>query len=288
MVPKVAAIHDLSGFGKCSLTAALPILAAMGVQACPLPTAILSGQTGFPAYTIDDYTRGMEKIMGQWRADGRHFAGIYTGFLGNVDQLDSVAQFIEPFRKEGAKVLVDPVMGDGGEIYPIYTGEMCAAMYRLVEKAHIVTPNLTEACLLTGESYAAVRGKGLDGARALAKGISAMGPRTVIVTGVHADIQGEDTLFNIGYEREESRFFETHCPCIGDKGYSGTGDILASILCGAMVTGIDAEIALGQATTLLALAIEETHLEQVDPNEGVAFEHYLHLLRNEGTKPCKR
>ncbi|KAA3382702.1 bifunctional hydroxymethylpyrimidine kinase/phosphomethylpyrimidine kinase [Akkermansia muciniphila] len=189
MIPKVAAIHDLSGFGKCSLTAALPILAALGVQACPLPTALLSGQTGFPAYTIDAYTQGMEKIMGQWQEDGRHFAGIYTGFLGNVDQLGLVAQFIDTFRKKGAKVLG-----------------------RLVEKAHIVTPNLTEARLLTGESYTAVRGKGLDGVRAIAKRISAMGPRTVIVTGVHVDIQGRTPYLILGMSERKAAFLRPTAP----------------------------------------------------------------------------
>ena len=145
---KIAVLNDLSGMGKCSLTAAIPVISVMGVQACPLPTAILSAQTGFPSYYCDDYTDRMDKFMDEWQKMDFHPDGIYTGFLADAAQADKAVDFIQRFKKKETKVLVDPVMGDDGEEYPIYTEELCEKMRMLVREAAVITPNITEAVLL--------------------------------------------------------------------------------------------------------------------------------------------
>ena len=136
---KIAVLNDLSGMGKCSLTAAIPVISVMGVQACPLPTAILSAQTGFPSYYCDDYTDRMDILMDEWQKMDFHPDGIYTGFLADAAQADKAVDFIQRFKKKETKVLVDPVMGDDGEEYPIYTEELCEKMRMLVREAAVLS-----------------------------------------------------------------------------------------------------------------------------------------------------
>ena len=145
---KIAVIHDLSGMGKCSLTAAIPVISAMGVQACPLPTAVLSNQTGYGSYFWDDYTDRMELIMDEWKKTGFTPDGVYTGFLGDARQVDLILKFVDMFCTEGTHILVDPVMGDRGETYKTYSETLCEKMRTLVREATVITPNLTEALLL--------------------------------------------------------------------------------------------------------------------------------------------
>ena len=145
---KIAVIQDLSGLGKCSLTAAIPVISVMGVQAVPLPTAVLSNQTGYPSYYCDNYTEHMEQIMDEWEKRGFSPDGIYTGFLADEEQADKILDFFRRFRKEKTVVLVDPVMGDNGGAYGIYTEGLRERMVQLVRSAQVITPNLTEALLL--------------------------------------------------------------------------------------------------------------------------------------------
>ena len=177
MTKKIAVINDLSGFGKCSLTAAISAVAAMGVQPCPLPTAVLSAQTGYSSYYCDDYTDRMGNITEEWRKMDVHFDGIYTGFLSGEHQIRRVLDFIDIFYEDDTFLLVDPVMGDNGSRYPVFTSRMEAEMKALTERADIITPNLTELCLLTGTGLPADetrcpaeradrRGRGRDGGRA--------------------------------------------------------------------------------------------------------------------------
>lgn len=145
---KVAVLNDLSGLGKCSLTAAIPVLSVMGVQACPLPTAVLSAQTGFSSYYYDDYTRHIEEIIREWKKMDFCPDGIYTGFLAGDIQAERVLDFVKEFQQKDTKVLVDPVLGDNGEEYPMYTESLCGRMRCLAKRASLITPNLTEALLL--------------------------------------------------------------------------------------------------------------------------------------------
>ena len=153
MVKRIAVINDLSGLGKCSLTAAIPVLSVMGVQACPLPTAILSNQTGYESYYYDDYTKHMDAYTDEWSKRGLTLDGIYTGFLGSELQAEKILRFIDVFQKPDTLLLVDPVMGDSGHTYDIYTETFGTQMKRLVQRADVITPNLTELCLLTDIDY---------------------------------------------------------------------------------------------------------------------------------------
>lgn len=159
-LPMVAAVNDMSGFGRCSLTVAIPILSAMGVQCCPLPTALLSNHTGYPTYYFSDYTDSMEVYYKEWLKLDLDFAAVYSGFLGSEKQVSIVMEMIEAFRKKQAAkgiavplAVIDPVMGDNGAVYATYTDELCAKMRQLVSVADIITPNLTEACILLEEDY---------------------------------------------------------------------------------------------------------------------------------------
>ena len=190
---KIAVVNDLSGMGKCSLTAAIPVISVMGVQACPLPTAILSAQTGFPSYFYEDYTDRMERITQEWKKMDFRPDGIYTGFLAGAEQADRVLDFIELFGGDGtAKILVDPVMGDNGGEYPIYTEALCEKMRILASKAAIITPNLTEALLLLyGREEARARWAELENSQDTREIIQKIGSQLaerfqaeVVITGI--------------------------------------------------------------------------------------------------------
>ena len=157
--PRVAAVHDLSGLGRCSLSVILPVLSVMGIQCCPLPTAVLSAHTAFPAAksaSFLDLTPEMEQGTRHWRELGMDFDAIYSGFLGSARQISVLRQFIHDFRREDTLVLVDPVMGDHGKVYRTYTPEMCRLMGELAAQADLITPNATEAAILLEEDYANV------------------------------------------------------------------------------------------------------------------------------------
>lgn len=150
-VPKVAAINDLSGLGKCSLTAAIPILSVCGVQAVPMPTAVLSNQTAFESYTGIDLSMDMPMIAAEWKKRKVSFDGIYTGYLSGVSQVEWVEQFMQEFANPQTKIFVDPVLGDEGVYYRGFGDEMCQAMKKLCGKADVITPNLTEVLFLLGK-----------------------------------------------------------------------------------------------------------------------------------------
>lgn len=145
---KIAVINDLSGLGKCSLTAAIPVISVMGVQACPLPTAVLSNQTGYESYFCEDFTEHMEPYMEQWKKRGFFPDGIYTGFLSDDKQADRILKFMDAFAGKDTLILTDPVMGDDGAVYPIYTEELRSRFCELTRRSYVITPNLTEALLL--------------------------------------------------------------------------------------------------------------------------------------------
>ena len=272
-IPKVAAINDLSGFGKCSLTAAIPILAAAGVQACPMPTAVLSNQTGYPSYAAVDLAAHLDEFAYQWQLRGAHFDGIFSGFLLDAAQVDWVAGFIQKFRGPDTLVLVDPVLGDRGALYKPFSGAMVKAHQRLIAHADVITPNLTEALLLLGYDPS-LQSPSLQESQKLARELCELGPSTAIITG----ISQENRIWNVAYDRKTQQpFQESNQKFL--RGYSGTGDILASVVCGCMVRGDSPQSALKKASIFLEASIGETARDpNADPNDGVAFEHYLYLL----------
>ena len=276
-VPKVAAIHDLSGLGKCSLTAAIPILAALGVQACPLPTAALSNQTGFASYTGQDLTGQLEGFAQAWRQLDVRLDGIYTGFLCNNRQIDFVSGFVREFAVPGSLVLIDPVLADNGRYYALFDHSTCQAMIRLIRQATVITPNLTESCFLTGrtaEDYTALAARPDPGVIVeMARALSRTGPSTVVISGIP---MGEE-IATLGYQSRTDQAVWVKNRRIG-PGYSGTGDILASVLCGCLIRGKSLSYALDKAAVFLEKSVARAYVEGTDPNEGVDFEEYLYLL----------
>ena len=281
---KIAVIQDLSGLGKCSLTAAIPVISVMGVQAVPLPTAVLSNQTGYPSYYCDDYTEHMEQIMTEW--EKRKFSpdGIYTGFLADEEQADKILDFFQRFRTENTMVLVDPVMGDNGRAYGIYTEGLREKMLQLVGNAHVITPNLTEALLLLygkegmEKRYASLLE--LDGRKRLEQ-IGKIGEQlkkeyglqAAVITGVES--QAELCVLQMGnLVVENGHSSWCFAPKIGGS-YSGTGDLFASVLSAGLVKEMSMMSCVELAVNFLSKAIAQTVQEGTDRNDGVCFEAYL-------------
>lgn len=286
---KIAVLNDLSGMGKCSLTAAIPVISVMGIQACPLPTAVLSAQTGFPSYYCDDYTDRMDAIMEEWKKMDFYPDGIYTGFLADARQADKAVEFIEQFAKEDTKILIDPVMGDNGEEYPIYTEALCEKMRFLVRRATVITPNLTEALLLLyGARRAHVLWKELslmDEERLLkftestGKELSKEFDTEVVITGI--DLPARENHQEIGNLICQDGV-QTWVSTVKEGGsYSGTGDLFASVLSAGMVKGMDTVDSVRKAVKFLSKGIHDAVLEGTDRNEGICFERYLSELAAE-------
>jgi pyridoxine kinase len=269
-VKKVATINDLSGVGRCSLTAAIPVLSVLGVQCCPFPTAVLSCHTGFDKYTFLDITDEMISYKKAWDNLDINFDCIYSGFLGSEEQIDIVLNFIK--EKENSLVVVDPVMGDNGIIYDTFTENMCSKMRYLVSIANIVTPNLTEACILTGEVYDKYNTSD-EKIIEIAKVISNMGPEKVIITGIIR----ENKIFNFAYDKKTGEFFRVESD-FNHESYSGTGDIFTSIIIGLLLNGHDLNYAIQNATKFIFKAIEFTSNFKTDPKEGIMFELCLKEL----------
>lgn len=286
---KIAVLNDLSGMGKCSLTAAIPVISVMGIQACPLPTAVLSAQTGFPSYYCDDYTDRMDAIMEEWKKMDFYPDGIYTGFLADARQADKAVEFIEQFAKENTKILIDPVMGDNGEEYPIYTEALCEKMRFLVRRATVITPNLTEALLLLyGARRAHVLWKELslmDEERLLkftestGKELSKEFDTEVVITGI--DLPARENHQEMGNLICKDGV-QTWVSTVKEGGsYSGTGDLFASVLSAGMVKGMDTVDSVRKAVKFLSKGIHDAVLEGTDRNEGICFERYLSELAAE-------
>ena len=282
---KIAVLNDLSGLGKCSLTAAIPVISVMGVQACPLPTAVLSAQTGFPSYYYDDYTAHMEEIMDQWEKMDFRPNGIYTGFLAGDDQAEMALEFIERFADADTRILTDPILGDNGMEYPIYTEALCEKMRQLAEKASMITPNLTEALLLLyGKEEMHCRWKYLSGLETEAFMVEIRKTGQKIAENFHTEavITGID-LYTKSADKEAEManliVNESNWEWVTAKkeggSYSGTGDLFASVLSAGMVKGMDTAETVKKAVRFISGAIHDTVLEGTDRNEGVCFEKHL-------------
>lgn len=278
--PCVTAIHDLSGFGRCSLTVALPILSAMGIQCCPLPTAFLSTHTGgFEGFTFLDMTDEMPRTARHWKSLGLRFDAVYSGFLGSGRQIGVVEDFIRDFRGDGV-VVVDPVMGDGGAVYQTYTPEMCAGMARLAERADVITPNLTEAALLLGIPYAELP-SGADGCRAIVERLSLEGRRSVVLTGASLEPGSTGAMcFDASTRRTEA--VQTRRV---DREFHGTGDVFSSVLTGALVRGTSLVEAARAAVEFVRACAERTAAQDLPMREGVDFEPLLGLLARPVASP---
>ena len=272
--PRVAAIHDMSGFGRCSLTVAIPILSAMGVQCCPLPTAFLSTHTGgFEGFTFLDMTDEMPKVAAHWKSLDLKFQAIYSGFLGSEQQIGIVEAFIRQFREADTLVVVDPVMGDYGQVYQTYTPAMCAGTARLAELADVITPNLTEAALLLNRPYDALP-PDEAGLLEITRQLSLGGRRSVVLTGASAapDLTGA-ACFDAATGR--TQMIQTRRV---PREFHGTGDVFASVLTGALVGGAPLPAAVERAVEFVRLCGERTAAQDLPMREGVDFEPLLGWL----------
>ncbi|MDE6935916.1 MAG: pyridoxamine kinase [Oscillospiraceae bacterium] len=273
--PRVAAIHDLSGFGRCSLTIVIPALSAMGIQCCPLPTAYLSTHTGgFEGNTFLDMTDQMAPVSAHWQSLGLRFDAIYTGFMGSREQIALSGEFIRAFRREGTIAVVDPVLGDHGRAYRTCTPEMCRGMVELAELADVITPNRTEAALLLGWPYEAVRLDDADLCRHWAGLLSLDRRRSVVLKGVSLE---PGRVGAVCLDRETGRADFVSAPLAPGQ-FHGTGDLFASVLTGALVKGISLPEAARLAADFTALAARRTAEQDIPRREGVDFEPLLGVL----------
>lgn len=275
---KIAVINDFSGFGRCSLAVSLPIISTMKIQCCPLPTSIFSNHTGFDSFYFQDYTEHMEPYIGEWRKLGLKFHGITSGFLGSQRQIEIVESFIKEFRMDTTVVVIDPVMGDNGIAYATYTPQMCQEMKKLVAYADILTPNLTEACILTDTPYRESGWKKKEIA-CLAEKLHGMGPDKIVITGI---IQGEfiaNYCYDASMEREDPNykgcFLRTHR--IGST-RSGTGDIFAAIVAADAVNEVPFEKSVRKASGFIKKCIQRSIELDIPLTDGVCFEEVLSKL----------
>lgn len=265
---RVAAIHDVSGIGKCSLTAAIPVISAAGIEAAVMPTAVLSTHTGnMTGFTYRDLTSDLMPFMEHWKSLGVEFDGIYSGFLGSTEQVDIVCSFIDKFKKDNTVVIVDPAMADSGRMYTTFDDSFAKEMTLLCKKADIIVPNITEAAFLLDEEYhePPYNKEYID---RLIKRLSELGPSMVVLTGVSFK---NDDIGCAVYCRESGETFYSFSEKY-DGIYYGTGDIFASALTAAYLRGKDicesAEIAL----QFTCGAIKRTYEAGTDTRLGVNFE----------------
>lgn len=265
---RVAAIHDLSGFGKCSLTVALPILSAAGIETSALPTAILSTHTGgLSGYTYRDLTDDMRPIMQHWKSLNIPFDAVYTGFLGSFEQLDIIKEFFDTFKDNDNLILVDPVMGDNGELYTIFTRQFAAGMRSVCEKADIIVPNLTEAALLLDEPF--YPGPYTHAyVESTLKKLSMLGPKKVVLTGVYFK---EDELGAATYDRTTDTIDYVFTQKIPGY-YHGTGDVFASALLAALLNDFSLIESATIAVNFTTDSIRRTSKAKTDYRFGVNFE----------------
>lgn len=269
MLKKVAAIHDMSGIGKCSLTAVIPILSCLKTQCCPYPTAILSSQTAYPKFSYLDLTSEMKNYGQVWNDLNIDFDSIYSGFLGSIDQIDIVYNFIKNHPK--SYIVIDPVMGDDGSLYKTFDDEICDRILKLVEISDLVTPNLTEACLLTNTKYR--KDFSIEEALIIAKKLSSLGPEKVVITGILID----DKIINLGYDKSTDKSF-CYELYYNRTSYSGTGDIFASIITGLILNDYPFEDSIKIASDFIYKCINYTSQFDTNPNDGVLFEMFLNDL----------
>ena len=283
-VPRLAMINDIAGFGRCSTTVSLPVISVMKVQVCPVPTSVLSNHLGFPLCHFDDYTSHMRDYIKVWNELGLTFDGLYCGFLGNEEQIDIVREFVEMFRPP--LFLLDPVMGDHGRSYSSITETHVQKMKELLPLADIITPNITESCLLTGTPWKdgewtmqelsglCERLADICQQESVSSGEASVGTvssASIVITGIR---QG-DSLVNFLWD---DGVYTTVSTPIAGASRPGTGDIFASILAADAVRGETLLSSVQKAANFVGLCIAGSEKAGTPVQEGVVFEKYLAAL----------
>lgn len=270
---RVLAIHDVSCVGKCSLTVALPIISATGIEVPCLPTAVLSTHTGgFTGYTYRDLTEDMVPILNHWKSLDLQFEGIYTGFLGSFEQIDIVSKIIDEVGTH-AKVIVDPVMADNGKLYAIFPENFPQGMRKLCSKADLILPNITEAALMLGIGYK-------DGPYTeeyigdILRGLAELGPRHIVLTGVFFD---DDLLGAASYDADTGKVSYSFAKKVLGY-YHGTGDVFSSVVTACVMNGVALDRAIEIAVDFTQKSIVRTYEAGTDVKYGVNFEAGIPLL----------
>lgn len=273
-VKKIAAVHDLSGVGRVSLTVVIPILSSMGFQVCPLPTAVLSNHTQYPHFSFLDLTDEMPKIINEWKQLEIPFDAIYTGYLGSPRQTQIVSRFIDDFRRPDSLVVIDPVLGDNGKLYANFDNRMIAEMRHLIRKADVITPNMTELFYLLDKPYKAANTD--EELKAHLHEIAEHGPGIVIITSVPVQEDPHKTSV-YAYDKHGDRYWKVTCPYLPAH-YPGTGDTFTSVITGSLMQGDSLPIALDRATQFILQGIRATFGYEYDNREGILLEKVLHNL----------
>ncbi len=272
VIPRVAAVHDLCGYGKCSLGIVIPVLSAAGIDVCPVPTALLSAHTKFPVFHLHDTTPMLEPYLDAWQAEGIELDGIYSGFLGSAEQVSTIKRLYAEYPQ--ALRIVDPVMGDGGKKYATYTDEMCDATRDLVSGADVLTPNLTEASILTGIPYA---GKNVNRefVQQNVDALLGLGAKAVVIKGVVRE--GENVIRNYIATASAPQVLEVTSELLPYM-LHGTGDLFASALTSALFCGRDLADACTFAGDFVRAAMAVTRDQPNYEMRGVSFEPVLSLV----------
>lgn len=271
---RVLAVHDLCSFGRCSLTAAIPVISAMGMQVCPLPTAFFSNNLTYGEFTFHDFTDKMTGFMDRWEKLGFRYDAVYSGFLASVEQIEVVRDAVKRFAsKDGALVVVDPAMGDDGKLYPVFGPEYVEAMRTLVKEATLITPNFTEACFLLGEPCG-TEVPSSEALRAMTEKLAALGAKQVVITSVPA---GENEIKVVSFDSVTGEYAERTTPRIPFT-TCGTGDLFTSVVTGSLLRGETLAAASALAMRFVSRVMEFTLASGSDPREGVIVEPCLKEL----------
>lgn len=282
-IKRVAVINDLSGFGKCSLTAAISVLSVMGVEPCPMPTAVLTNQTGYKDFRSVDMTDAMQNYAEMWQILGKNFDAIYSGFVSGERQIDIISEFIGRFRTKDTLILVDPVMGDNGSSYATYTKSICDKMCSLAKSADIITPNLTEFCIITDTDYEYLTSFEncdlyLEKISDIAMSHIRKSGQQIVVTGINTENNLYNGVFSVG---KQPAFISS---AKYGNGFSGTGDLMASIICGSLLNCLDLVEAVKKASEFIEKSVIDTIQGPYDRNDGINYEKYLYTLADIGGK----
>lgn len=269
---RIVTIQDLSCLGKCSLTVALPIISAMGIETSVIPTAVLSTHTQFKGFTFRDLTNDIPGIAKHWKKEQINFDAIYTGYLGSIEQINLLKRFFKEFKTDNNFIFVDPVMGDNGRLYSGFDEKFVMEMKRLCKDADIIVPNITEACYMLHREYKEEYSE--EEIKKLLIELTNLGPKYAILTGVSFE---KNEIGVMAYNKDTNKFFSYFREKIPGK-YHGTGDIFSSTLVGSIVNNNSIEEALKIAVDYVWETIEDTYKEKKEFAYGVNFETKIPYL----------
>ncbi len=264
---KIAVLNDFCGFGRCSIAVSLPIISAMKIQCCPLPTSIFSNHTGYDSFYYTDYTEYMSPYIDEWKKLDLRFEGILTGFLGSAEQIGIVKRFLQDFKKDNTIIVVDPVMGDNGKLYPTYSAKLAEQMKKLVPFADILTPNLTEACFLTDTEYRSdMSEKELI---QICEKLSENGPKKIVISGIDRGAFFDNFVYEYGKEPQKVSEYKA------GPSRAGTGDVFSSIIAADAVNGVAFSESIRHASSFIAKVLKRTIELNLPTADGICFEEFL-------------